>query len=193
VTYFTRRAAGTSSDQELIERIASSDRVAMGELYMRHHERVYRFARRKIGDPTAAEDVVSEVFLVVWQHAARFEGRCSVSTWLLAITRNKALQGLPDGREAELDEEIKLVPDIDDNPEIETLKNDRRATLRRLIGQLPPKHAEVVDLVYYHEKSVAEVAYILGIPESTVKVRMHYARKRLRILIETAELGGPVH
>ena len=84
----------TTSDEVLIGRIASGDRLAMQVLFARHHVRVYRFVLRLVNDPTLAEDLISEVFLDVWRQAGRFEARSAVSTWLLAIARFKALSAL---------------------------------------------------------------------------------------------------
>ena len=66
----------------------------MQVLYGRHHVRVFRFGLRLVRDEQAAEDLISEVFLDVWRQAGKFEGRSAVSTWLLAITRFKALSAL---------------------------------------------------------------------------------------------------
>jgi RNA polymerase sigma-70 factor (ECF subfamily) len=65
-------------------------------------------------------------------------------------------------------------------------KRDKSNALRRCLMALSPEHREVIDLVYYHEKSVEEVAAIVGIPEATVKTRMFYARKRLSELLKAA-------
>ena len=81
----------STSDEVLIGRIANGDRLAMQVLYARHHVRVFRFVIRLVRDESAAEDLISEVFLDVWRQAGRFEGRSSVSTWMLAIARFKAL------------------------------------------------------------------------------------------------------
>ena len=59
----------------------------------------------------------------------------------------------------------------------------RGEILRRCLGQLSREHREIIDLVYYHEKSVQEVAGIVGIPSNTVKTRMFYARQRLSELL----------
>ena len=67
----------------------------MQVLYGRHHVRVFRFGLRLVRDEQVAEDLISEVFLDVWRQAGKFEGRSAVSTWLLAITRFKALSALP--------------------------------------------------------------------------------------------------
>jgi len=79
------------ADELLIGRIARGDRLAMQVLFARHHVRVYRFVLRLVGNPSVAEDLISEVFLDVWRQADRFEGRSAVSTWMLAIARFKAV------------------------------------------------------------------------------------------------------
>src|ERR1700674_2812263 len=85
-------AAGEfSSDQALIARIAGGDQLAMRALFARHQTALYRWLLRIVRDEALAEDLLSEVFLVVWRQAASFQGRSSVSTWLLAIARHKAL------------------------------------------------------------------------------------------------------
>src|SRR5204862_1767546 len=83
-----------TSDPALIAKIAAGNRIAMQVLFARHHARVYRFILRLLGGEAVAEDLTSEVFLDVWRQAHRFEARSSVSTWLLAIARYKALAEL---------------------------------------------------------------------------------------------------
>jgi RNA polymerase sigma-70 factor (ECF subfamily) len=158
----------------------------MQVLFARHHVRVYRFVLRLVSDPTLAEDLISEVFLDVWRQAGRFEARSAVSTWLLAIARFKALSALRKRPDEELDEETAAgIEDTSDTPEVALQKKDKGEVLRECLKSLSAEHREVIDLVYYHEKSVEEVAEIVGIPEATVKTRMFYARKRLSELLKT--------
>ena len=176
-----------TSDEALIGRIATGDKVAMQVLFARHHVRVYRFVLRLVRDQTKAEDLISEVFLDVWRQAGKFEARSAVSTWLLAIARYKALSALRRRPDEELDEEAAAaIEDTADNPEVALEKKDKGEILRKCLTQLSPEHREIIDLVYYHEKSVEEVAEIVGIPENTVKTRMFYARKRLSELLKAA-------
>ena len=184
----------TTSDEVLIGRIASGDRLAMQVLFARHHVRVYRFVLRLVRDESRAEDLISEVFLDVWRQADRFEGRSAVSTWLLAIARFKALSALRRRPDEELDEETRrAIEDPIDDPEVALEKKDKSAMIRKCLTKLSAEHREIIDLVYYHEKSVEEVAEIVGIPENTVKTRMFYARKRLAELLKAAgiERGWP--
>jgi RNA polymerase sigma-70 factor (ECF subfamily) len=175
------------ADELLIGRIARGDRLAMQVLFARHHVRIYRFVLRLLRDEMAAEDVISEVFLDVWRQASRFEGRSAVSTWLIAIARFKALSSLRKRREEGLDEEtMEAIEEPSDNPALAIEKLDKGEKLRQCLAALTREHREVIDLVYYHEKSVEEVAQIIGIPENTVKTRMFYARKKLGELCRMA-------
>jgi RNA polymerase sigma-70 factor, ECF subfamily len=183
-----------TSDEVLIGRIAKGDRLAMQVLFARHHVRVYRFVLRLVGNPTTAEDLISDVFLDVWRQADKFEGRSAVSTWMLAIARFKALSALRKRPDEELDEETaETIEDASDNPEVALEKKDKSAVLRQCLEKLSLEHREIVDLVYYHEKSVEEVAEIVGIPENTVKTRLFYTRKKLAELLQAAgvERGWP--
>jgi RNA polymerase sigma-70 factor (ECF subfamily) len=183
-----------TSDEVLIGRIAKGDRLAMQVLFARHHVRVYRFVLRLVGNQSVAEDLISEVFLDIWRQADRFEGRSAVSTWMLAIARFKALSALRKKPEEELDEETAAaIEDPDDDPEVAMQKKDKSQVLRKCLEALSPEHREIIDLVYYHEKSVEEVAEVVGIPENTVKTRMFYARKKLAELLKAAgvERGWP--
>src|SRR5947209_3414643 len=176
-----------TSDEVLISRIATGDRLAMQVLYARHHDRVYRFVLRLVGNPTTAEDLISDVFLDVWRQAGKFEARSAASTWLLAIARFKALSAMRRKPEEELDEDTAgAIEDPSDDPEIAAQKRDKSEILRKCLSALSADHREIVDLVYYHEKSVEEVAGIVGIPEATVKTRMFYARKKLSELLKAA-------
>jgi RNA polymerase sigma-70 factor (ECF subfamily) len=179
-------AAGeTSSDEILVERIAAGNKFAMQALFARHRTSVYRWLLRFVSNETFAEDLLSEVFLDVWRQAARFECRSSVSTWLLSIARHKALSARRRRTDAELDEKIEAtVADPADDPEVALQEKNRDELVRRALIRLSPEHRQVIDLVYYHERSVDEVAQILDAPPATVKTRMFYARKKLAELVK---------
>jgi RNA polymerase sigma-70 factor (ECF subfamily) len=180
----------SATDEIIIKRVAAGDRLAMRTLFARHQTRIYRFVLRLLKNEAAAEDVVSEVFLDVWRQAGRFEGRSSVPTWLLSVARFKAISAMRRRQDAELDDEtIAGITDPAADPETGLAQKHEAILLRRGLAQLSPAHAEVLDLVYYHGKSIAEVAAILSIPEATVKTRMFYARKKLAEIVQ-AEQGS---
>jgi RNA polymerase sigma-70 factor (ECF subfamily) len=177
-------AGEKSSDEILVERIAAGDKLAMQVLFARHRTNLYRWLLRFVGNEAVAEDLLSDVFFDVWQQAGRYEGRAAVTTWLLSIARFKALSARRRRTDAPLDETIEAtVADSADDPEIALQKKGRNERLRQAITKLSPEHREIIDLVYYHEKSVDDAADILGIPRATVKTRMFYARKKLAELV----------
>jgi RNA polymerase sigma-70 factor (ECF subfamily) len=173
-----------ASDEALVNRIAGGDQLAMHTLFTRYRIPIYRWLLRIVRDETLAEDLLSDVFLNVWRQAASFEGRASVSTWLLAIARYKALSARRARIDAELDERIEsTVADPADDPETTLQKKNRSEILRDSLARLSREHSEVIDLVYYHGKSVKEVSEIVGVGEATVKTRMFYARRKLASLV----------
>jgi RNA polymerase sigma-70 factor, ECF subfamily len=178
-------AGGTSSDEILVEQIATGSKPAMHALFARHRTHVYRWLLRFVGNETLAEDLLSEVFLDVWRQAGRFQCRSSVSTWFMSIARHKALSARRRRTHSELDDKIETaVADPANDPEVALQEKDRDERLRRALTRLSREHREVIDLVYYHEKSVDEVAHILDVPPATVKTRMFYARKKLAELVQ---------
>src|SRR5256886_14552724 len=100
-------AGETSSDVILVNRIAAGDKLAMHALFARHRTSIYRWLLRFVGSEALAEDLLSEVFLDVWRQADRFEGRSSVSTWVISIARYKALSARRVRTEAEPTKEIQ--------------------------------------------------------------------------------------
>ena len=179
-----------TSDAALIAKVAAGNRLAMQVLFARHHARVYRFILRLLGSEPAAEDLTSEVFLGVWRHAHRFEARSSVTTWLLAIARYKARAELRRRPELACDEAAAQTSDPADDPEATFAIKHRGEIVRDCLGRLSRRHREVIDLVYYHGKSVQEAAAILGIPGNTVKTRMFHARKNLSELLAARGVMG---
>src|SRR5215813_4496787 len=182
-TSAARQTPGTS-DVALVRSIAAGDKHAMQILFARHNVRVFRFVLRLLEDKSAAEDLVSEVFLDVWRQAGRFQGRSQVTTWLLAIARNKALSARRRRSIEELGEDVATaIEDPQDTPEVTIQNQQTSQILLNCLRKLAPPHREVIDLVYYHEKSIDEVAEITGVPQNTVKTRMFYARKRIAELM----------
>jgi len=178
-------AASETSDEMLIGRIAGGDQLAMRTLFARHRAALYRWLLRLVRDEALAGDLLSDVFLDVWRQAASFRGRASVSTWLLAIARHKAASARRRRNDAELDEaSVSTVPDPADDTEVTLQKKNRAEALRQSLHRLSPDHREVIDLAYYHGRSVKEIAEIVSISEATVKTRMFYARRKLAELVE---------
>lgn len=172
-----------SSDDDVVQiaRIKQGDKRAIGILYERHYKHVYHFVRRFISDAEIAEDLTNDIFIEVWQKANNFEGRSKVSSWILGIARFKALSEVRRQKptHSKSDEILDTIKDESDDPEMVSQKNDKSEAIKRCIESLSQDHRVILHLIYYHEKSMEEVAEILDIPKNTVKTRTFYARKLL--------------
>jgi len=175
-----------ASDDALIDAIADGDRHALEVLYSRHSAGVYRFALRFVADEGIAEDVMNEVFFDVWRKAKSFEGRSQVSTWLLGVARNKALQITRRRRPEHLnDEACEAIEDAADDPERAIQRKQNGSILFECLKNLSPVHREIINLIYYHGKSIDEAAQTIRVPRNTVKTRIFYARSHLaKLLVE---------
>jgi RNA polymerase sigma-70 factor (ECF subfamily) len=175
------------SDKVLVQLIAEEDKRALKLLYVRHHDRVRRFVTHLTGNESTAEEVVNEVFLEAWRHAAEFEGRSQVATWLMSIARFKAISECRRRSEAQLDERsAAIIEDPSDTPAVSMDKRERGDILQRCLAKLTPLHREVINLIYYQGKKIEEVARSTGAPINTVKTRMHHARLRMAELLAEA-------
>jgi RNA polymerase sigma-70 factor (ECF subfamily) len=182
---------GTASDEALVQSIADGDWRAMAQLYARHSVRLYRFILRLTRNAATAEDLVSEVFLEVWRAARHFRAESRVSTWLLAIARNRTLSFMRRRADEPLDDRVAAtIEDPADDPESSADKLSRRAIVRSCLQRLSAGHRQVMDLVYYHDRTVDEIAGILGISPNTVKTRMFYARSKMGGLLRQAGVDG---
>ncbi len=175
------------ADEALIGRIARGDRLAMQVLFARHHVRIYRFVLRLLRDEMAAEDVIGECS---WTSGARPAGLKAEAPFRLGSSPSRGSRRCrccASGARTDWTRKRRnSIEEPSDDPELAVAKLDKGEKLRKCLAALSPEHREIIDLVYYHEKSVEEVAQIVGIPENTVKTRMFYARKKLGELCRMA-------
>jgi len=186
-----RAADAAVSDGQLLARIARGDKDAVTALYRRLERPLFAFLVKTLRDREAAADVLNETMLDVWRQAGRFEGKSSVATWIYSIAHHKAVSWLRKRREVELDEEaVAAIPD--DTPGADKLigTRDMSQIIARLMEKLSVDHRIVLQLAYFQEFSVGQIAEILDCPENTVKTRMFYARQRLRTLLEAEGIEG---
>ena len=190
------RWQATEGDVALVEAIAAGDRDALATLYDQHGAVVLGLARRIVG-PGAAEDLLHDVFLEVWHHAADYSSqRGSVRTWLLMRTRSRALDRLGKrARDTRMAEQV-MAQTSDHHDVGSTLRKESELDARRvghLATRLEPELTTVLTLAYYEGLSCSEIADKLAVPIGTVKSRMARALARLREAIgfhESGELHG---
>jgi RNA polymerase sigma-70 factor (ECF subfamily) len=184
-----------AEERALLQSIAAGDAKSLERLFARTQVRVFRYIMRVVKNQAIAEELLNEVFLSVWQNAKSYEGRSEPMTWMLSIAHNKAISALRKKTEVlgVIDETARDLVAEADTPDIAAQKQDKSAKIRACIAELSPDHRTILDLVYYQEQSVADVAEVLGIPENTVKTRMFYARKKLSemLLARGIDRGWP--
>jgi RNA polymerase sigma-70 factor (ECF subfamily) len=180
-----------STDRELIERIARRDQQALLLIYQKYGDLVYSFALRVVGETGLAEEVAQDIFLKVWRHPERWNPALGqFSSWLLAITRNAAIDRLraeqrrPGFRAAELDPSVAAQPV--GSGDLAWLDGQ---LLRRLLGELPAEQRTLIELAFFTGYTHSELAEHLQLPLGTVKTRIRAGLQKLRALWHAA--GDP--
>ena len=185
----------TPSDRSLIEQVLKRDAHAFETLFDRYGEAVCRHVARIVRDNATADDLVQEVFLRVWDRAEQWNGEGPFRAWLFRIATHLAFNHLravhrrreqpferPPPSADEEDEGFVPAWLIDASalgPDALLEQAEQRGLLRRFIDELPEEKREVIRLIHDAEMDIREIAERLGIPEGTVKSRLHHARKQI--------------
>jgi RNA polymerase sigma-70 factor (ECF subfamily) len=177
-------AGGVKRDEnELIELARHGDADAFGELVWRYRDTVYTLAVRLVG-PDLAPDVTQEALIRAWRAMPRFRGEAALGTWLHRITVNTAWTLRRRAARQETQQLDEALIDPAAGPERAGELAEVRAELGSAISQLTPGQRVVLVLRDVYGWSHAEVGRELGITQTTAKVRLHRARKRLRTLLD---------
>ncbi len=181
-------------DLALLERVANKDQAAFRYLVERYKDQVLGVCFRVLGDRQEAEDVAQDVFIVVYQKAAKFRGEALLSTWLFRIARNQslnrvkylerrgrrkkqALEDVSEGRLAELQGPVA-------DPETKLEAQERNQRVQQAITELKPTHRVVIVLRDIEGLSYDQISSITGLRVGTVKSRVHRARTALAAKLE---------
>jgi len=168
-------------DADLCRRLAAGDPTALADAYDCHAGAVYGVACHTLRDPAAAEDVVQEVFLHLWEHPASFDGRRGrLRAWLCAMARYRAIDRV---RRAEvqgryLPKLAEIAPCSPDAADV-TIQDMVTKAVRGAVDELPEPHRTALVLAYYRGLSYRQVGMALGIAEGTAKSRLRMALRRL--------------
>lgn len=182
----TGKMSKAEKDTILLQKIAKGDQEAFKELYISYQPRLIKFCSRILkNDVSLAADMADEALIAVWKSAGSFSGNSQPSTWIHSIARFRLIAYLRKSKEVLLDDDSAALSLIDESalPEEEIASTEKNDELREGIGKLSDKHREVIELVYFKELSVKEVAKVLDISENTVKTRMFYARDKLKTIL----------
>jgi RNA polymerase sigma-70 factor (ECF subfamily) len=183
----------TERDRDIVEllRQAGRDR-AFEELLRRYEGKVYRLCCALLRDRAQAEDAAQESLVRVWKALERYDGRAALSSWIYAITRNRCLTALEKRRSLdsldEMGEETEFGLPATGQP-----GEGRGEELLELVQLLPERLRQALVLYYYEERSVSEVALMLGCPEGTVKTTLFRARAALAEMLKRRGLDDPAY
>jgi RNA polymerase sigma-70 factor (ECF subfamily) len=166
----------------LLAHSASQHATAFAELYRRHVDRVYRYARSRVGNEADAQDLTAQTFTAALRGIRQFRGDGSVAAWLTSIARNLAASSYRLQRPS-LPLEEHLASDAP-SPEDSAIQRLRLDAILQALETLPPDHAEVIRLRIFSELSTAETAALLGKSEAAVKMTLHRALQALRRRVE---------
>lgn len=175
---------GNADDSRLVERIASGDAEALGELYDRYGRVAFGVLYRMLPGPEAAEEVAQDSFHAVWRQARSYRAeRGSVRTWLLAICRNAAIdwrrtKGKRAEREVAIDAAGDLLSDAQVDERVVTAQRAER--VRAVVADLPAEQRDVLALAFWGGYSQSEIAARTNTPLGTVKSRVRLAMTKLR-------------
>jgi len=187
----TRARVVDVDDAALVAAIARGDKSALGTLYDRHCRLLLALGLRVLGDRTAAEDVLHDVFLEAWHQARAFDpGRGSARAWLVTRMRSRALD-----RRATVSRQARLADSAGRTQDTGLTRSSPTGIdlerVRRGVQALPAELGAVVELAYFDGMSSSEIASRLGVPVGTVKSRMARAMAALKSELGPGQGGAP--
>ncbi len=179
-----------STDIELMQRVASSDSKALEALYNRYSSLLFTIIKKIVNDEKIAEDVLCDVFVIIWQKINLFNfSAANVYTWLITLSRNKAVDALKRSKGEEVMDEYSeeyenryIIPNL--SPQIDPLDIKAALNLKenveRALKKLTDAQQYVLYLAYYEGLTQSEIALRLHIPLPTVKSKIKLALSNLR-------------
>jgi RNA polymerase sigma-70 factor (ECF subfamily) len=184
------------SDEDLVQRLAAGDADALGPLYGRYVRLVFSIATQSL-DPSAAEDMVQEVFLVVWRKGGTFDPeRGPFKAWLLEITHSRVLNELrrrsrrprllPDQGE----DHLRLMEDPMPEPVESVVRGQRKEAIDEALSALPAEQQDALRLAFFSEMTHEQVAATTSVPLGTAKSRIRTGLRRLRTHLSPLLVGG---
>ena len=176
----------TTFDGELIRRVQAGEQQAFQQIAGQHTEQLFRCALALCRDRQLAEDISQETLLEAWKSIERFDGRCRFSTWLYGILRHRFLKA----RERAARRIVAESPSYDpqstsqaaSDPTQVSERSEDADRVRKAVAALPDEHRQVIELRFFADAKLGDIAAALDIPLGTVKSRLHNGLEKLRQL-----------
>ena len=167
---------------------------AFNAIVQRYEGKVYRLCYALLRETMQAEEAAQESLVRVWKALDTYDGRASLSTWIYAVTRDRCMTALERRRAFESLSDRDVEAEVLNIVGQDTQDSDERSRLlRELIDRLPERLRRTLLLFYFEDRSVSEVAEMLGCPEGIVKTNLFRARAALTEQLHRRGLGDPVH
>lgn len=175
-----------SSPTGLVARVCAGDAAALAELYDQHAGALLAFARRLVGDPDAAQDLVHEVFMGAPRALAGYQGQASVRTFLTSVAINHARHHLRSAsRRRAAGERMAREPEPEaGTPEQDAQRARLASALNSALDTLPMEQRVAFVLCEVEERTSREAAEIVGVPEATMRTRLFHGKRKLREELE---------
>lgn len=181
---FHRSVAHELDDKALLERWRGGDADAGQALFERHFDSVYAFFETKCSPD--ADELVQATFLAILRAKDQFRGDASFRTYLFTIARNELYRALRtrQRRDAKLDFELSSIAELVSTPGTRLARNQEHRQLVEALQHLPVEQQTLLELHYWEDMEIAELAKVFDAPTATIRTRLHRARKALRDRIE---------
>ncbi len=181
-------------DAELIIAVLAGNLKAFDELVFRYQRAMLTVAQQIVRDPTEAEDIVQDAFLLAFEALPQLDNLNRFGSWLYSITRNRALRFVKRASKFQLheDEDAELQVEADpasSDPAQILVQESTHEAVRDTINSLPDEFQEVITLYYWADMPQKRIAEFLSIPLTTVKWRLHKAKELLKSLLEKRGYG----
>lgn len=169
----------TEDHHFLIQQVGKGDKQALAALYRAYERPVYKFIVSRLNDPHEAADILHEVFMDIWRVAASFEGRSQVRTWIFGIAYRKVIDVHRKRARVTVTDEVPETGDVAEAADAGYAAKEEAQHLAYCMGTLSDDHRSAISLAFYEDMTCAEIAAIAGVPEGTIKSRLHHAKKLL--------------
>ncbi|MEZ5951778.1 MAG: sigma-70 family RNA polymerase sigma factor [Planctomycetaceae bacterium] len=173
-------------ETELLRSAQGGEALAFGRMVELYAEPVWRCARGLCGDDHEAQDLAQETFVEAWRSLQRFDGRARFSTWLYGILRHRFLKSRRKSRPViEGDGETIERPSREAAPSVAAEQAEEARLVHAALALLPNEHRAVLEMRFFADASLAEIATLLGCPLGTVKSRLHHGLENFAVVIMT--------
>ncbi len=150
-------------------------------------QQVFRLVVRIVSSPEDAEELTQDIFLKAFQHMSSFQAESRFSTWIYRIAYNTAISEMRKKKESAIGWDDAMLARLSDEEVDDALDDDSEEQITRMneaLNRLEAHERAMITLFYMEDKSLAEIAFILGLKENHVKVKLHRIRKKLYVLMK---------